>query len=325
VPELDNAAARLHYWFKQASEAAPEIEQRYKRELAHRAAFRKMADVMGLTQRQEPPTVVDLWYSAWEIDRSGVNGVSFNYFQRISHLAQALGEVEAACKDLPAGYHPDLLLSGFDKVRQVVNSSWAGATGKLVAASDLAELLRESLPVLARLDQTLSSRQISNGVSVSQMRDLRNQINSLIDEVKRDENLGDELKDLIVTRLKQVLTAISQAYVLGDAPLKEAAEALLGAVRLDPELWNRVSESRWGPRVAAVWLGLMATLGGVGAVPALLPHSEPTPPAIQTPVPVDVRIDVDVNNPDGDSDVIDAELVDDPEAPARSEQRQPPP
>ncbi|GAB7005665.1 hypothetical protein JCM18899A_31380 [Nocardioides sp. AN3] len=71
----------------------------------------------------------------------------------------------------------------------------------------------------------------------------------------------------ILARLREVQDALTEALIFGTPSVERGVNILWGSYRQERDWWDRLGESKWGPRVAKVWAGLMLTLGAAGGVP----------------------------------------------------------
>lgn len=309
MPDLSNPAGRLLTWFNEADRIAYDIET------TPRPFGRKLREALEVGKARRP-SALDAWGRVWGCDPAVPPGHNLKYLERAHQLQATAVNTLATCKALPDGYHPNLLLSDFESVQTAVNQALYAGAGRHVGLATMRRAIKEARPVLERIELTLTERGVSDGMDLDSLARLRVQVRDLRAEVLADESLEDDVKAAIAVRLRQILDAIRDAAIEGTPPLRSAAETLLGAVQLEPDLWSRVSESKWGPRIGGMWLALMTTLGGLGAtIPALLPNDSPTP-ALEAPgdKPLDINTDVCLQVVIHDGDVVDAEIVEHDEA-----------
>ena len=126
---------------------------------------------------------------------------------------------------------------------------------------------------------------------------------SLMDEVASDSSLASDLRTYILDRLREVEDALIDATIKGTPAVERARNALWGTRAYEPDWWDRISQTKWAPRIGIVWAAIVTTLGATGGVPALMPGVD-LPPQIENTVIVQ-------QSDNAQNDVVDGEIIED--------------
>jgi len=133
-----------------------------------------------------------------------------------------------------------------------VQEFWPSELG-LVALQSAAEYLHQVAP---------EGRPLEDG----ELEELGNQVEELIEEVKAAVDLDDEVKQLIVARLRDVIRALDHVDVGGAKAVKLAAESLAGAIDLAGWQSPSVFSSGIVHKVAVLLTSLSLLVAVPGAV-----------------------------------------------------------
>jgi hypothetical protein len=128
----------------------------------------------------------------------------------------------------------------------------------------------------------------------------------LIVDVLGDNELDPDLKRYIIARLRDVERALADTSITGVVDVELAVNSMMGAVQREPDTWDRIAKTKWAPQIGAAWMAIVTTLGGIGAVPGLLPGGEAPPTEVNQTV-----IITDGSPGQRDGEVVDAEIVED--------------
>lgn len=143
-------------------------------------------------------------------------------------------------------------------------------------------------------------------------------VDELITEVAADADLAEDLKGLILRRLRLVREDLDQALITGAAGLERAIDSLIGSTQRQPDLWDRVAQTKWGPRIGKIYYALATGLAAVAVIPVLMPPDADTgPPVVNNSVETTIEIDQSrstthvhkVDDVEAEGDVVDAEVV----------------
>lgn len=146
----------------------------------------------------------------------------------------------------------------------------------LDALASVAEYLHEVAPEAMPADAELDG--------------LRGQVNDLIEDVKVSEDLSGDARQLILDRLNDVIHALDQIDIGGPAAVRDATEALAGAIDLGAPraFWASPAAAKARAVVVTLWVAFTAP----GAVHDALPVWEQGIRGLM-PMPVHVRSGAD--------------------------------
>jgi hypothetical protein len=222
--------------------------------------------------------------------------------RRGAQLIRLARDVRREAEQLPEHFHPDLLLEHFPEVEDALDVFTALPNMRL---EDMyARIHGTGWQSLKLLDALLSANRPEIVVEHDAINDLREQVRALIDDILGDQELDASLKRYMIARLRDIEDALTDALITGIDGVALAAHATYGAARLDRDWWDRIERTKWAPRIAGIWMTLMTTLGGVGAVLALMPGDEPQPAITQ-----ETNTTIVIESPEDGDDVVDAEVV----------------
>lgn len=223
-------------------------------------------------------------------------------------LADLCAEVRAEVAHLPDFLHPDLLLSDFPQIEAAVDDF------TLSRQTPVKNMLTRIDPAghrgLEILDTYLHSQRPQQWIDDETRESLIEQVRALIDGITEDPDLAVDVKQFVLRRLVEVETGLREARLTGTPGIEHATDALIGAMRRRPDMWDRVAQTKWGPRLGKMAGALCLALGSAGGLPALMPGDEAQPPEIHNTVEVDT--DVTVTAPaqaDENEGIHDAEIV----------------
>jgi hypothetical protein len=239
------------------------------------------------------------WCAVWGLNH-GVIKDRFEATRRGTLLMGLAASIRREAAELPDGFHPDLLLKNFVEVEALLDQF------TILPATTMQQMYEQmkgtGWQCLELMDAMLSSHRPERAIERDKLREHLEQVRALIDGILQDPDLPADLKRYIVQRLRDVEQALVDAAIHGVASVELAASSLLGASQLDRDWWDRVAQTRWAPRIGAVWMAIVTTLGAAGGIPALMPGSQA--PVVEQSVTVNVTVE-------DDDDVVDAEVIED--------------
>lgn len=221
-------------------------------------------------------------------------------------LAETCHEVRREVALLPDYLHPEMLLSDFPQVEAYVHGfTLARQTQVQHLSGPLDNAGRRGLEFL---DKYLASNRPQPWIDDEKRSELTDQVRELIDRVAHDDELSIETKQFVAERLVDVERALRNARQTGTQAIERATDALIGSVRREPVMWQRIVEGGLGGLLSSLVTALIMALGQQPAE-NVLPAGQPT-------IEIDNRtINVDVDNNVGsrrNDDVVDAEIVEEP-------------
>lgn len=248
------------------------------------------------------------WCSVFQLDSAKVADRA-ECARRGLLLTALATEVRRDAALLPDYIPADMMLEHFNQVETVLDH-FTLLPGTNIA-NMFAPLKETGWHSLKMLDRVLSQQSTRPAVERMVLDEHISKVRTLISDIASDETLEPDLRRYIIDRLRDVERALTDALINGAAGLEVAVNGLHGAHERERDLWERIAHTKWAPRIGAMWMALVTTLGAAGGLPALMPGSD-TPPPHQTVVVIPFQHQPQITSPDhGDHDVFDAELVDD--------------
>jgi hypothetical protein len=256
-------------------------------------------------QRPQGNSAMGEWCAVFGLDQSSP-AERAECTRRGTMLARLARDVRREAEQLPDHFHPAMLLSAFPEVE--------GALDQFTVLPNVTMAQMYSLiqgtgwQSLQYLDAMLSTHRPETVVEHDAIRGHIESVRALVDDILADDDLDAAVKRYVVARLRDVEEALTDALIVGVDGVELAVNATIGSAQMDRDWWDRIAKTKWAPRIGAVWMAMVTSLGAVGGVPALMPGDEPQPPAIVQTVEVDTNTDVTLNVED--EDIHDAEVVD---------------
>lgn len=275
VANLDNPAGRLRYWLEQVSTWPNKDE----------ALVVAACGVLGQDANTTEGRVA--------VMRLG------------TMLADLCGDVKVDVAHLPDFLHPDLLMADFAQIEAAVDDF------TLSRQTPVKNMLTRIDPAghrgLELLDTYLHTHRPQQWIDEEIRESLIAQVRDLIDGITEDHDLAADVKLFVLRRLVEVETKLRQALLTGGPGIEHATDALIGAMHRRPDMWDRVAETKWGPRLGKMAGALCLALGSVGGLPALSPGDEDQTPEIHN-VDLDTNVTIPTQS-DENEDIHDAEIV----------------
>lgn len=223
-------------------------------------------------------------------------------------LANLCAEVRAEVAHLPDFLHPHLLLSDFAQIEAAVDDFSLSRQTPVV--SMLARIDPAGHRGLEMLDAHLHTQRPQQWIDDGTRESLVAQVRALIDGITEDPDLAVDVKRFVLRRLADVETRLREARLTGTPGIEAATDALIGAMHRRPDMWDRVAQTKWGPRLGKMAGALCLALGSAGGLPALLPGEEARTPKVSSLVEVDTAVTLTVPaQVDKNEDIHDAEIV----------------
>lgn len=219
-------------------------------------------------------------------------------------LADTCQEVRRETALLPEYLHPEMLLSDFSQVEAYV----LGITlARQTPVQHLnAPLDAAGLRGLEFLDRYLSANRPQTWIEDEARSLLTNQVRDLIDRIMADDELSGDTKQFVTARLADVETALRDARLDGTPAIERATDGLIGSVRREPIMWQRIVEGGLGGLLSNLVMALVLALGQQ-PTDNVLPPAQPT-----VEIGPDATEDEPghyVVRPESDG-IVDAEIVD---------------
>lgn len=274
MSEIDNPAARLEYWLRRASGSGDQ----------NRLA-------------------VTVWCEVWGLDQNNI-AERGECLRRGAALIDLCREVRLAASQLPDNFRADSLMEPFVEIERALDLFNQSATASMHGM--LSGISGTAWHMLKVLGGILSANLPEETIADDQVVDYLNAVHDLIQDISGDTELDADLRSHLVGLLGDVHKALVDVRIMGTADLTRATEAVYGAMALHPDLWERIAKSKWGPRVAAIWLALASALGVVDDV-----HNLVSPPP-----PLQLVITQNGAAPhshvkSSEDEIVDAEIVED--------------
>lgn len=206
---------------------------------------------------------------------------------------------------------PDLVLQHFDEVERTLTRCLqvAGQTMEW----HLSGLGTTGMHSLALCSSLLHRRMPEETIDVGARARLTERVMELMEEVRTADDLDQATKDMLLDKLADILEAILDIDMRGAAPVRNAAEAMIGSLRTQRGLWERAARSK----VAAGLYGFLVLVD----LALNLTVNARSLEAPESPVPslqiVEIWIDSTGQQPPAlppgstEVEVIDGEVVDD--------------
>lgn len=223
-------------------------------------------------------------------------------------------EVRREAALLPDNIPADMMLEHFGQVEAVLENFTL--LPSLNIANMFGSLRDTGWHSLKMLDRVLSQQSTRPAIDPDTVREHLAELRALISDIATDETLSTDLRRYILDRLHDVERALTDALVNGSRGLEVAINGLHGAHERERDLWDRVAQTKWAPRIGAIWMALVTTLSAAGGIPALMPGGD-APPQQQTVLVIPFQhTPKDASPEHKDDDIVDAELVDDDDSAA---------
>lgn len=253
VANLNNPAGRLVYWLEKGQ------------------------------QREMNQSAMGEWCKVWGLDAGRVVD-RVECMRRGAMLMQLAQDVRHEAEQLPDGYHPEVMLTHFGEIESALDQFTVLPSNAMQAM--FGQIQGTGWQCLRMLDAMLSTHRPERIAAESEVKDHIDQVRELIADILADEGLDPGLKRYIIARLRDVEKALIDALITGSGGLELAANSLFGAAQRERDLWDRIAETKWAPRIGATWMAIVTTLGAVGGVPALLPKDDAKPVEVNNTVVV---------------------------------------
>ncbi|MGY0535943.1 hypothetical protein ACW14X_00395 [Nocardioides sp. YJ-D4] len=258
-------------------------------------------------QRPKGESAMGQWCVVFGLDASKV-GDRAECARRGTMLA-ALGQAaRREAEQLPEMFQPAVMLTHFNEVESALDQFTILPSTTMQQM--FAQMQGTGWQSLRMLDAILSTQRPEHVIDEGTKESLIEQVRSLIDEVTDDSDLALDLKQFILRRLEEVERALRETLLTGTYPVEQATDALIGAMRRRPDMWDRIAQTKWAPRLGKIAGALCLALGSAGGLPALMPGDAPQPPAIHTTVEIDTDVTEIVPEPK-DEDIHEAEILED--------------
>ena len=286
MANLNNPAGRLRYWLEDLAGSAP----------GGNAILVAWQQILGF----HDVDLDDEWTPTSEVLRHA--GV----------LASQCVEVRQEALALPEAFSPELLLEDFHEVEDAVRL-FTGMTQHRLE-TQLAAIEPTGHRALKILDTYLASNRPQGSLDESTLEDLAKRVNFLLAELDGHPDLNQDTKDFIRVRFTDVRQALGDASVIGPRTVERSVEALLGSIQRQPAYWQRIGESTLANVVGGL---IVALVVAIGTQPSrqMLPPGTPEHVLIENHVRVNVGQSA-VDDAPGD-EVVDAEIVEEPDDPRR--------
>jgi hypothetical protein len=131
------------------------------------------------------------------------------------------------------------------------------------------------------LDAMLTSHGRGQGYNDDMAAKLLAKVQELVREVSADSGLDADLRQFIVGHLHDIEKALTDAAIVGPHEMTVVANAMLGSAAREADLWDRVKQTRWAPRIVGAWALLCMSIGGVSDTQALMSGVDPDPTMLQ--------------------------------------------
>lgn len=158
-------------------------------------------------------------------------------------------------------------------------------------------------------DEVLRGPSVEKRLTASQTAEYLDQVQALISEVAGDDTLSRPDRERIVRLLRQVEDALVNIRIFGANYVEEAAVTVAGVVQVEKDLWDRVADKKWFKRFGTVLMGLLATLGAAGGIPAIEAAISDTPTEVVVVGTHPNGFARPVSDGAVDTDVVDGEIV----------------
>ncbi|WP_182286521.1 hypothetical protein [Comamonas testosteroni] len=106
-------------------------------------------------------------------------------------------------------------------------------------------------------------------LSSDELAEMRDSINSVLDEVLKSAELDSEIRAYLARALRKILTAIEDFQLTGAAPILESIEQAVGHVMVDPEYKNFLINNQLGQRVLDAFQAASCIVTVAVGMPAL--------------------------------------------------------
>ena len=223
MPDLDNAAKRLHHWLRQATEPA-ELARRYQQGHRH--------------DNPPPSNVIDVWGGIWDLDPRKPDA-------RIRIQERGLGLIREArqTRILVEGSPHSFAVHGlkhFGQIEKAVAHLGHMETAQITAM--MAPIDHAGWSSLEILSSILGDLNREPTLHYSEQTTLLEKVQALVNEVMSERELSSTTKRQIIDHLREVERALVDATIEGASTVERASNGLLGMVmRLRSQDRNIVS------------------------------------------------------------------------------------
>ncbi|MFI6333114.1 hypothetical protein ACIBBG_33080 [Micromonospora chersina] len=199
----------------------------------------RLAVILEQVRQQPGRAAIEVWMQIFDVsDRAGV-------LQKAADFARLVDQVEVEVRALPEDEDPDHLLAFLPQIRSVVDSLLH--VGNVQMSHFVDQVTGEMIYSVASCARALRRNGrvqpvISDDLSKQFVEDVR----AIIDPVVNSD-LPDNLKEILVDRLRGVEAALLSVRVGGYADVEKAMDALtFGAVRVtEPDSEERAKVGSW--------------------------------------------------------------------------------
>lgn len=241
---LDNPAGRLQHWVRQF-QAVPNSDT---------AISEALARMIG-------------------VDHGTIRGRvdAIRFAMRLPELGD---DVRAEAVLLPEHVDADVLLEDFDQFDGMFDHMTLARqvrVADMLAQVDAAG--HRSLDLLSRqLHRYRPEPTLNEDVRTSVVESL----GLLREQVVEDATLDADLRDFILARFGEIERVLREATVTGAKPVEMVTDSIIGSIKREPTMWQRIAESAVSETVAGIVVALFLTLVSPPA-PDALPPGTPEP------------------------------------------------
>jgi len=184
-------------------------------------------------------------------------------------VADLAAEVRVEAALLPDYVEPGALLEDFAQFdRMLDHFTLARQTRVTDMLGQLDAAAHRSLDLLDRqLSRFRPQPELSESLRVT----LLDKVRALRQEVYDDASLDADLNDFLLRRFADVEAALVDAQFDGAAPVEVVTESIIGSIRREPKMWQRIAESTVAGTVSSVVTALFLSLVTPPAQDALPP------------------------------------------------------
>ncbi|SCL56487.1 hypothetical protein [Micromonospora chersina] len=218
----------------------------------------RLAAMLEQARQQPGRAAIEVWMQIFEVsDRLGV-------LQKAADLARLVDQVEAEVRALPEDEDPDHLLTFLPQIRNVVDALLY--VGNVQMSHFVDQVTGEMVYSVASCARALRRNgRVQPLISDDSSKQLVEDVRAIIDDVVASD-LPDDLKELLVDRLRGVEAALLSVRIGGYANVEKAMDALtFAAVRATKpgseerakagswlgRLWGKLSEHAQGAEAIA--------------------------------------------------------------------------
>lgn len=224
----------------------------------------RLAAILEQARQQPNRPAIEVWMEIFGVPER------LDLLQKSADLAKLVEQVETEVRALPEDEDPDHLLAYLSQIRTCVDGLLY--VGNVPMDHFIKQISGEAIYSLESCSRALRrNRHVEPLISAESSRQLVEDVRAIIDDVISSV-LPDDLKELLVNRLRGVEAALLNVRISGYAGVEKAMDALtFGAMRATPP--DSKERAKAGGWLGRLWAKLSEHAQGAQAISATAAQS----------------------------------------------------